>query len=141
MGGVAHIRIDRTSDHEAERSEAMKRSLVTGTALAVTVAALAASTAWSATPPRYDGYKSSYPQLHQLTLVAGVPDPDLKSSYPQAHEVLSGAVAAPSVVAAEASGIDWRDAGFGALAGAAAVALLAVAAALLVRRHRVPALR
>jgi hypothetical protein len=141
MGGVAHIRVDRTSGHEAERSEAMKRSLVTGAALAVMVAALAASSAWAAAPPRYDGYKSSYPQLHQLVVAAGIPDPDLKSSYPQAHEVLSGAVAAPSVVAAEASGIDWRDAGFGALAGAAAVALLAVAAALLVRRHRVPALR
>lgn len=35
----------------------------------------------------YEGYKSSYPQLHQLRIVAAVPDPDLKSSSSQLHSL------------------------------------------------------
>jgi hypothetical protein len=119
----------------------VKRRLVTGIALAAVAAVLAAPVASGDTPPSYDGYKSSYTELHQLGVAVRIPDPDLKSSYPQAHEVLSGAVRAPSFAVAEGSGVDWRDAGLGALAGAVAVALLAVAAALLVRRNRLPALR
>jgi hypothetical protein len=137
----------------------VKRSLTIPIAMALTAAALA-SAAHAANTPTYDGYKSSYPQLHQLGVAArvpdvdlkssypqlhsapaaAIPDPDLKSSYPQAHDVLSGAVSAAAVGTSDRAGIDWRDAGFGALVGAAAVGLLAVGAALLMRRHRLPAL-
>jgi len=136
----------------------VSHSLVKRIALAVAVAALATPAA-QAGITRYDGYKSSYPQLHQLGLsggpdykssypqlhevlsgAAGVPDPDLKSSYPQLHQVLSGAVRTPAVVATGHSGVDWRDAGLGALVGAFAAGLLG-SVALRLRRSRLPALR
>ena len=40
----------------------------------------------------YDGYKSSYTQLHQLGVAAQVPDVDLKSSYPQLHAAAAAAI-------------------------------------------------
>ena len=133
----------------------MKRSFITSIALAVTAAALAASASQAAPAPRYDGYKSSYPQLHLLAVPAAVPDVDLKSSYPQLRDAPAAAIPDPDLksgyprlhqvlsstsVAAAADRVDWRDAGFGALVGAVAVGLLAVGAALLMRRHRLPAL-
>jgi len=116
----------------------VKRTLITSIALAVTVAALTAPATHAATAPKYDGYKSSYTQLHQLGVAAQVPDVDLKSSYPQFHQVMARI---PVVAATGSAGVDWRDAGFGALFGAAAVGLVAIGAALLMRRHRLPALR
>ena len=114
----------------------MSHSLVKRSALAVAVAALATPAA-QAGITMYDGYKSSYPQLHQLGLSGG---PDYKSSYPQLHQVLSGAVRTPAVVATGNSGVDWRDAGLGALVGAFAAGLLG-SVALRLRRSRLPALR
>jgi hypothetical protein len=120
----------------------------------------ATTSPWAAAAgsPRYDGLKSSYPQLHQLGVAAAVPDADLKSSYaalhdigaaavpdsdlkssyPQMHAVLSGAVRLPAV-GASGSAIDWRDATLGGLVGAAAAGLLAAAVVLRFRR-RLPAL-
>jgi biotin carboxylase len=140
----------------------VNHSLVNRVVLAAMVAAMVAPAAAQAgTTPRYDGYKSSYPQLHEVGVVAGMPDPDLKSSYPQlhdavvaagipdpdlrssypqVHELLSGAASTQAAAVAEGSGVDWRDAGFGALVGAAAASLLAVAAVVRVRRHRLPGL-
>jgi hypothetical protein len=138
----------------------VSHSLVRRVALAFGAAALVAPAA-QAGISKYDGYKSSYPQLHQLRAAtipdpdykssypqlhevlsgaAGVPDPDLKSSYPQLHQVLSGAVRTPAVVATGHSGVDWRDAGLGALVGAFAAGLLG-SVALRLRRSRLPALR
>jgi hypothetical protein len=90
-------------------------------------------------PGRYEGYKSSYPQLHQV-LSGAVGDPGstvddgYKSSYPPLHAVLSHQVGAPFVP--KANGFDWRDAAIGA--GTAAVAILLIAGtALFLTRRRV----
>lgn len=117
----------------------MNRRLTKRIALTLVAGALAAPAAQAGTTPKYDGYKSSYPQLHELGVAAAVPDPDLKSSYPQLHQIVSGVVRTPAVEAGGSSGVDWVDAMFGALVGAAATALLA-SAALMFRRHRLPAL-
>ena len=85
---------------------------------------------------RYDGYKSSYPQLHQVLSGETSPmvDEGYKSSYPQLHAVLShqGVPLVPAV----SDRFDWRDAAVGA--GTAAIAILLIAgAALFLTRRRV----
>lgn len=90
-------------------------------------------------PGRYDGYKSSYPQLHEV-LSGAVSDPGntvdagYKSSYPQLHAVLSHQVRAPLVPTVN-GGFDWRDAAVGAGTSAIAIFLLACGAFFLMRRH------
>jgi hypothetical protein len=81
-----------------------------------------------------DGLKSSYPQLHQLTSNTTAGDDGLKSSYPQLHSVLAHQVRAPLVPTAS-SGFDWRDAAIGAGTAAGAIFLLAGGALLFSRRH------
>ena len=83
---------------------------------------------------RDDGYKSSYPQLHQLTSNATAEADGYKSSYPQLHVVLAHQVAAPLVPTAD-RGFDWRDAAIGAGTGAGAIFLLAGGALFFSRRH------
>ena len=111
--------------------------------VAATVAALAfVAPAAMAAHNTYDGYKSSYPQLHQLALVSGEAGNaygDYKSSYPQLHAVLSHRVAAP-IVLTRGGGFDWRNAGLGALVGALGAAVVAAAIRQLSRR-RITALR
>jgi hypothetical protein len=139
----------------------MSKSPVKRIAFAVAAAALATPAAQAGTAPRYEGYKSSYPQLHQLGALAGMPDPDLKASYPQLHQLivsagmpdpdlkssyaqlhqaLAGAASTPAAVARGSSGVDWRDAVLGALVGAFGVGLLG-SVALRFRRARLVALR
>ena len=90
-------------------------------------------------PGRYDGYKSSYPQLHEV-LSGAVSDPGstvdegYKSSYPQLHAVLSHQVRAPFFPTVN-GGFDWRDAAVGAGTSAIAIFLLAGGAFFLMRRH------
>ena len=90
-------------------------------------------------PGRYDGYKSSYPQLHEV-LSGAVSDPSntvdagYKSSYPELHAVLSHQVRAPLVPIVN-GGFDWRDAAVGAGTSAIAIFLLAGGAFFLMRRH------
>jgi hypothetical protein len=87
---------------------------------------------------RYEGYKSSYPQLHK-TLSGAVSEPrstvddSYKSSYPQLHAVLSHQVKAP-IVPTVNGGFDWRDAAVGAGTSAIAIFLLAGGAFFLMRR-------
>ena len=75
----------------------MRHRLLSQLILVLALGAVAAPLAHATGP--YDGYKSSYPQLHQAGVLAGIPDPDYKSSYPQLHQVLSGAVSAPGTQA------------------------------------------
>jgi hypothetical protein len=86
---------------------------------------------------RYDGYKSGYPQLHQVLsgAVSGMGKYDgYKSSYPQLHAALSHQVRAPLVRTVK-GGFDWRDAAVGAGTSAIAIFLLAGGAIFLMRRH------
>jgi len=88
---------------------------------------------------RYDGYKSSYPRLHQVLSGAvsdprGTVDSGYKSSYPQLHAVLSHQVRAPLAPTVN-GGFDWRDAAVGAGTSAIAIFLLAGGAFFLMRRH------
>jgi hypothetical protein len=116
----------------------MKRLLLKNAALALVVAAVAAPLAGAATS--YDGYKSSYPQLH-TTLSGHVPVAakvagaatsydGYKSSYPQLHATLGA-----HVVPVPSRGFDWRDASVGAGTAAGLIILLAAAALLLMRRR------
>jgi len=88
---------------------------------------------------RYEGYKSSYPQLHEV-LSGAVSDPGstvddgYKSSYPQLHAFLSHQVRAP-LVSTVNGGFDWRDAAVGAGTSAIAIFLLAGGAFFFMRRH------
>ena len=102
-----------TVAHAKERT--MNHLFLKTAALAVVVAAVAAPLAVAAPPKSgtfYDGYKSSYPQLH-ATLSGHVPAVAVppksgtfydgyKSSYPQLHATLSGHV--PAVAAPPKSG-------------------------------------
>ncbi len=116
----------------------MKAHFLNRIVLVLVAAALAVPVAQAAAP-RYDGYKSSYPQLHELRSGATIPDPDYKSSYPQLHLVATHQVAAP-VTLTRGGGFDWRDAGIGVLVGALAAGLVAVSVWQL-RRDRVAALQ
>lgn len=82
----------------------------------------------------YDGYKSSYPQLHQLASGAAGSDVDYKSSYPQLHAVLSHQAPVP-ISRTVSSGFDWSDAAIGAAIAAGAIFLIASAALFFSRRH------
>ena len=66
----------------------MKHRFLTSVAIALVVAAVAVPLALATA---YDGYKSSYPQLHQLSAGTARGDVDLKSSYQQLHQLTSGA--------------------------------------------------
>jgi hypothetical protein len=88
----------------------------------------------------YDGYKSSYPQLH-ATLSGHVPAVAVppksgtfydgyKSSYPQLHATLSA-----HITPVPGRGFDWRDASVGAGTAAGVIVLLAVSALLFMRRR------
>jgi hypothetical protein len=107
-----------------------RRALVTAVGAAAALG-LATGTA-QAGPPRYDGLKSSYPQLHALLTVPRYDG--LKSSYPQLHAVLASPQAVPTVhIVSTESGFDWADAGLGVAAGVAMTGLLALAGARLAR--------
>jgi hypothetical protein len=116
----------------------MKHLLLKNAALALVVAAVVAPLAGAATS--YDGYKSSYPQLHATlsghvpvaaTLAgAGTSYDGYKSSYPQLHATLSA-----HVVPVPSRGFDWRDASIGAGTAAGVIVLLAAGALLFVRRR------
>ena len=132
----------------------MKHRFLRPVAIALAVAAVAVPLAHATNA--YDGYKSSYPQLHQLTSNATAGDDGYKSSYPQLHQLTSNAtaeaddyksesypqlhavlthqVAAPLVPTAD-RGFDWRDAAIGAGTGAGAIFLLAGGALFFSRRH------
>lgn len=110
----------------------MRHRLLKQVVIALAVGAVAVPLASAKGP--YDGYKSSYPQLHQLTSSAADQGADYKSSYPQLHVVLSHQVAVPLVGTAN-GGFDWRDAAIGAGSGAGAIFLLAAGALLVGRRH------
>jgi uncharacterized membrane protein len=99
-------------------------------ALAGVVAPLA-----QATGP-YEGYKSSYAQLHQLHAGAQAGYDGYKSSYPNLHLVRSHQVAVP-LVQAGGRGFVWRDAAVGAATAAVAILVVAGAALFLSRRPRV----
>ena len=109
----------------------MKRRLLRQVAIALTLAAVAIPLASAAGP--YDGYKSSYPQLHQLVATAAG-GADLKSSYPQLHAVLTHQVRAPFVPTVN-QGFAWSDAAIGAGTAAGAIFLIAAGALLFSRRH------
>jgi hypothetical protein len=88
---------------------------------------------------RYDGLKSSYPQLHALRTVPRYDG--LKSGYPQLHAILASPQAAPTVRTVSAEpGFDWADAGVGVAAGVAMCGLLALAGTKLART-RITAVR
>ena len=131
----------------------MKHRFLRPVAIALAVAAVAVPLAHATNA--YDGYKSSYPQLHQLTSNATAGDDGYKSSYSQLHQLISNAtaeadgykssypqlhvvlahqVAAPLVPTAD-RGFDWRDAAIGAGTGAGAIFLLAGGALFFSRRH------
>jgi len=128
----------------------VKHRLLKQVAIALAVAAVAVPLAGAT--GSYDGYKSSYPQLHQLAsgggadykssypqlhqLTSGAADggADFRSSYPQLHTVLSHQVAAP-LVRTTSGRFDWHDAAIGAGTAAGAIFLLAVGALFLSRRH------
>ena len=90
-------------------------------------------------PGRYDGYKSSYPQLHEV-LSGAVSDPGstvdegYKSSYPQLHAVLSHQVRAPLLPTVN-GGFDWRDAAVGAGTSAIAIFLISAGGAFFLMRR------
>ena len=127
----------------------MKHLLLKNAALALVVAAVAAPLAGAATS--YDGYKSSYPQLH-ATLSGHATTPcrpsprcvpaaaqpagsrsfydGYKSGYPQLHATLSA-----HVIPVPSRGFDWRDASVGAGTAAGVIVLLAAGALLFVRRR------
>jgi len=116
----------------------MKHLLLKNAALALVVAAVAAPFAGAATS--YDGYKSSYPQLHS-TLSGHVPAAatpadsgsfydGYKSGYPQLHAALSA-----HVTPVPSRGFDWRDASVGAGTAAGVIVLFAVSALLFMRRR------
>jgi hypothetical protein len=134
----------------------VKHRLLTHVVVALVVGAVAVPLAHAT---GYEGYKSSYPQLHQV--LSGLVSPaattrydGYKSSYPQLQQVLSGLVspAAGTVdegykssypqlhailshqvrapfVPAVGDGFDWRDAAVGA--GTAAVVIILIAGAAL----------
>jgi hypothetical protein len=116
----------------------MKHLVLKNAALALVVAAVAAPLATAGTS--YDGYKSSYPQLHALlsgqTPVAATPAGSgmrydgYKSSYPQLHATLSA-----HVTPVPSRGFYWRDASIGAGTAAGLIALLAAGALLFMRRR------
>jgi hypothetical protein len=111
------------------------RRLLSQLILVLALGALAAPLAHATGP--YDGYKSSYPQLHQLNSGPTARYDGYKSSYPQLHLALSHPVTAPLLQPGE-RGFAWRDAAAGA--GTAAVAILLIAgAALFLTRRRVRA--
>jgi len=114
-----------------------------------------------ATDP-YDGYKSSYPQLHQLHSGAQAGYDGYKSSYPKLHQILSGAIIAPGsrgydgykssypqlhallahqvrapLVPTANRRFAWRDAAVGAGTAAVTILLITGAALFLTRRVRV----
>ena len=109
----------------------MTRRLLSQISIALALAAVAIPLASAAGP--YDGYKSSYPQLHQLS-AAAAGDADLKSSYPQLHAVLTHQVRAPFLPTVD-PGFNWSDAAIGAGTAAAAIFLIAAGALLFSRRH------
>jgi hypothetical protein len=140
----------------------VKHRLLTHLVIALVVGAVAVPLAHAT---GYEGYKSSYPQLHQV-LSGAVSDPGstvdegYKSSYPQLHQVLSGAVSDPGGTVDEGykssypqlhavvshqvrapllptiSGrFDWRDAAIGAGTAAGAILFIAGAALFLTRRR------
>ena len=137
----------------------MRHRLLSRLILVLALGAVAAPLAHATGP--YDGYKSSYPQLHQLRSGAAAGYDGYKSSYPQLHQVLSGAVRAPGstrydgykssypqlhvalshqvsapLVLTGNRGFEWRDAAVGA--GTASVAILLIAgAALFLSRRRI----
>jgi len=85
----------------------------------------------------YDGYKSSYPQLHATLSGAATPVAGsgtfydgYKSSYPQLHTTLSA-----HVTPLPSRGFDWRDASIGAGTAAGVIGLLAAGALQLMRRR------
>jgi hypothetical protein len=107
----------------------MKHLLLKNAALALVVAAVAAPLAAATS---YDGYKSSYPELHAiLSAGSGIsPYDGYKSGYPQLHAILSA-----HVVPVTSRGFDWRDASVGAGTAAGLIVLLAVSALLVMRRR------
>jgi hypothetical protein len=82
----------------------------------------------------YDGYKSSYPQLHRLHSGAQAGYDGYKSSYPELHLVLSHQPTVPFVQPG-GRGFVWRDAAAGAGTAAVAILLIAGAALFLTRRR------
>ena len=131
----------------------MKHRFLSRVAIALAVAAVAVPLAHATNS--YDGYKSSYPQLHQLTSNATAGDDGLKSSYPQLHQLTSNAAAGDDgykssyprvhvvlahqvrtpLVPTVSSGFDWHDAAIGAGTGAGAIFLIAGGALFFSRRH------
>lgn len=83
----------------------------------------------------YDGYKSSYPQLHQLTSNGVNRYDGLKSSYPQLHQLTSSPAVRAPLVRIPVRGFDWRDASVGAGAAAGAIFLVAAGALVFGRRR------
>jgi hypothetical protein len=111
----------------------VRRRLLSQLILALALGAVVAPLAHATGP--YDGYKSSYPKLHQLHSGAQAGYDGYKSSYPKLHLVLSHQVTVP-LVQAGGRGFVWRDAAAGA--GTAAVAILLIAGgALFLTRRRV----
>ena len=88
----------------------------------------------SGTQAGYDGYKSSYPELHQLHSGTQAGYDGYKSSYPELHLVVSHQVTAP-IVQAGGRGFVWRDAAVGAGTAAVTILLIAGAALFLTRRR------
>ena len=116
----------------------MKHAFLTTVAVALAIAAVAAPLAGAT--DKYDGYKSSYPELRAILRHQATPAPvkrtydGYKSSYPQLRATLAYRPAAP-VPTAE-PGFQWSDAAIGA--GTAAIAIFLIAAgALGVSRRRV----
>ena len=110
----------------------MSRYLLKNVAVVFVAAAIAIPAAAGASP--YDGYKSSYPQLHLLTSNPRSYD-GLKSSYPELHQLTSNAAVRAPLVRIPVRGFDWRDASVGAAAAAGAIFLVA-GGALVVSRRR-----
>jgi hypothetical protein len=85
----------------------------------------------------YDGYKSSYPQLHATLSGSATPVTGsgtfydgYKSSYPQLHATLSA-----HVTPVPGRGFAWRDASVGAGTASGVIFLLAGSALLFLRRR------
>jgi len=86
----------------------------------------------------YDGYKSSYPQLHRLHQPGSnrvSPYEGYKSSYPQLHQLRSNSAAKAPLVRIAGRGFDWRDASIGAGTAAGLIFLLAAGTLVLTRRR------
>ena len=110
----------------------MRHRLLSQFILVLALGAVVAPLAHAADP--YDGYKSSYPKLHQLHSVTQASSDGYKSSYPELHLVVSHQVTAP-IVQAGGRGFVWRDAAVGAGTAAVTILLIAGAGLFLTRRR------